>query len=330
MNTTSVWDFYKPAFDKSVLHKADVLILGDGFVGRALAVALSGASSLSRLGIRGGTNRVISNYIENHGASRLFCDFSNLEASKYAWSQALRKYDVVINTIANTNTSSNLTGGQVQSMIATNCTLPIMLAELCQSMNIVFVNISTACLLPDVRDVRLSNVKGILQAESPYYATKALTDNALRHKDCVITVRPRLIYDGINTEAKSVRSNLTHRIQSYASVYDCEQSFTHRLTLVAAIAHLADRRLQSTTVSDDEAYNVTDQGLSRLQYLTVNPDVKVIPCDLSIHSSSPVRVIQADITKLLDTGFIPIDVSVGIEQARLSVYKKMDSALQSC
>lgn len=325
--SATVFGYYqRTIFRQLLLDDVNVLIIGHGFVGNALSRVVPDCHVLTRQEMMCGKNRAAERcFTEKHTINKnldvlLFQDFSNEGLSQYLWSSIVRKYDVVINVIANTDTRSgcSLYGSQVETMVNTNYTLPLIVARACQEMNIVFVNISTACLLPDNRDGRLIGSHDVEQAEAPYYATKMLTDSALRNMDCVVTVRPRLIYDNVSNVDQRVRTNLTHRIQDYPKVYDCRQSFTHRWTLCAAIIHLVRYRLDSTVVSSDETYNVTDAGLASLDQLSANPDVEVVPCEQTIGSFSPIRIIQADISKLLSTGFRPIDVNWGTKEAQIS------------
>lgn len=313
----TVWGYYWLNIHK---HKAlqffNVLIIGEGFVGQAMKAAIPHADVLSRRHFVG-YNPQITKIVEEHGLARVFEVFSLPAVTSHLWSEIVAKYDVVINTVADTDTSTTLVGSRVQQMVDANYTLPITIAKECAAEGILFVNISTACLNIDIRDVRLQHALDFEQAESPYYATKMLADAVLRNMSNVITVRPRLIYDDIDHVPQRVAKNLTWRIQNYPQVYDCQQSVTHRQTLVAAIVHLCLRWLCGE-VSDNNVYNVTDRGLVSLQHLTANPNVKIIPCDHSVDSFSPARIVRADNKRLTETGFEPITAIHGVMQAQNS------------
>lgn len=297
---------------KNVLQHERVLIIGDGFVGRALKAALPKADVLTHKGF------VTADVISKETIARMFYVFTMPSITNQLWETAVSKYNVVINTTADTNTSTNLKGCDVELLINTNYTLPITIARECAGQGILFVNISTACLNADIRDARLQHAVNFEQAESPYYASKMLTDAVLRDFQNVITVRPRLIYDDVDTQEQRVERNLTWRVQRYPQLIDCEQSMTHRQTLVAAIIHLSKRWLDDQR-DVSNVYDVTDGGFAPLQRLVANDNVKIVRCEQSIESFSPARIVQVDNNRLMATNFAPIALVFGAFHARESV-----------
>lgn len=314
---STVWGYYWHLIHKwHLLQDYKVLIVGQGFVGRALSTAIPNAVCIDR-------HKYGQEMLTNQHSVTLFGakGYSGFGIADYqtcysAWKSIISRYDLVINTIADTDTTCTLRGLQITQMVAINYTFPVMVAELCHQSGVIMVNLSTACLNADVRDSRTFRVE---QAEGPYYATKMLTDAALRTEGHVLTLRPRLIYDDITREEAQTAKNLTWRLQKYDKVYDCMQSVTHRQTIVAAIVHLSNLWLGGFR-SPDNVFDVVDQGMASLADLSGNTDVEIVPCDQSLATQSPVRIVQADTCRLKAVGFEAIQCAHGVIQAQQSTW----------
>lgn len=317
----TVWGYYWQMLHQwQMLKHYKVLIIGRGFVGSALAAAIPNAVYITR--DKHGDDGLTSKDSVGLFGAKGYTSFGTMDYDHCwnLWDPIIGKYDLVINTIADTDTNCCLKGIDVRQMTSINYAFPLLIADLCYQKGTVFVNLSTACLNRDVRDSRTFRVE---QAEGPYYATKMLADAVLRDQAHVLTLRTRLIYDDITRERDQTPKNLTWRLQKFDKVYDCLQSVTHRQTIVAAIVYMSNLWLGGFR-SVDNVYDVVDKGVISLAKLSGRTDVEIVPCDQSIATNSPVRIVEADCSRLQGVGFNAIDCSHGVEQAQQSSWPLYD------
>ena len=270
--------FYQPTYDivgsmfKS--NRMDILVLGAGYVGQAVADKLH----------------------SDLGASVDLLTFGD------DWTSDFSNYDVVINCAAVTNTKTDLTLQQLDDMVVANLNIPLEMARSSHSDQHI-IHVSTACLRPDVRDTRFSHDSPVLQAEGPYYATKLLAEAAIRKCSKSTIVRPRLIYDQSPTD-----KNMLVRLRKYSAALNCPQSVTCLHTLVAAICWMIYYRHDSG-IKGCADYDVVDRGDVALN--TIFDNENQIECHES--RAMPTKVADVQRQALYDTGFTAIDSKLAID-----------------
>lgn len=161
--------------------------------------------------------------------------YLTISRKEYEWGKSgplellplIEPYDVVINTIAFTNTKESQTYPQLS--IKTNFEFVSYLKSACEYMNKKIVHISTGCIYrPFPFDYTSYSEDAPF---SVYTLTKLLGETQLDDNDLII--RPRLIFGPSPNP-----SNLFDKLKNHSKFLEGDQSFTSTTTIVEAVEEL--------------------------------------------------------------------------------------------
>jgi len=184
-----------------VVDKADIIVLGNGFLGKKFAM-------------RG---------YEVWGRNRfnLLPDYPDLTV--------LGGYDVVVNCIAKSNTRWCECRENFQSALWSNGNVPGLLSNYCKTHGIRFVHVSTGCLYDSGTGNNMET--DFLAAHCNYTVTKWVGEMNLVDDDLV--VRPRLLFGDHDD-----RNNILSKLGKFAKYTVEKDSLTSTDVLVDAIEAL--------------------------------------------------------------------------------------------
>lgn len=192
----------------------------------------------------------------------------------------IAQYDVVINTVANTNTHAT-DGATILEQIALNYAFAGTLADFCKKAKIDLCHISSACLYRSGDNLRED---APICADSPYYCSKYLGDCLVAESNPdAIVLRPRLFFD----ERKNPK-NLLDKLTRYDILYYGLQSVTSTDGLIAAALHLLSQKERGIFNVAEPDYLAFVNYFEGKTYAVAGPNVKFIELNLQ---------------KLKDTGF---------------------------
>lgn len=162
----------------------------------------------------------------------------------------LMNYDVVINTIAITDTRSLENLNNSLHSFKINCQLPKDLSDYCSSTNKKYVHISTACMYQE--GDYFCNEETCCNPKTIYTLQKFYADKTLKNVDLIL--RGRLFF---GKTAGIFHSNLLQKIQKYRSFLNIPQSYTSIHTLAQAVKILIDN-------NEKGIYNVCNDGVASM------------------------------------------------------------------
>lgn len=145
-----------------------------------------------------------------------------------------RKYDVVINCIAKSDTRWCENPVNFHELMSINAELPKYLSLKCSTTNTKLVHISTGCLY-DSRGKGKSSEGDFLSAHCNYVVSKWAGERFLSHNDLIL--RPRLIFD---SEPATGRNNLIQKLPQFTQFLDEFNSVTSTDTIVESVEALLD------------------------------------------------------------------------------------------
>lgn len=175
-----------------------------------------------------------------------------------------------------------------------NTLLPKLIAYECKSVGAVFAQISTACLWNDGQEhAEDDNIQRAFSGECGFYVgSKALAEYMIKEQTKHYIWRIRLPFDEHHSE-----KNYLSKLAAYDTVYDHDNSLSHRADFVRACLHLWKHKAAFGT------YNICNRGHIRAV------DVVRQLLDAGIRRTMPMVVpgprtdCRVNIDKLLAAGF---------------------------
>lgn len=198
--------------------------------------------------------------------------------------KSLHEYDIVINTVANTDVNST-ESSIINKQLEINKEWPELLTLWSKKLGFKLIHISTA-------DIYCGKANTIALT-TPYYCSKYYGDLAVLENPDSLVLRPRLLYDDSDNP-----KNLINKIKTYKSAYDLIQAVTSTDLIVAASLFLSDK---------SGIYDLSDDWIN----------IRFLRKDLPINDSSSQQSICIYSDKLLNEGFeIPENTFEKYQNAR--------------
>lgn len=207
----------------------------------------------------------------------------------------LDEYDVIINTVAQTNTRQceSKDYEQIKLNFDLNCVYPMYLSDYCKRHNKKYVHISTACLYREKSadgDVTLGRESDCIDPTTTYTLQKFYAEKSLNSNDLIL--RSRLFFG----ESESP-SNLITKIKKFDTFSDATNSMTSVHTLSSAISFL----IKENAIG---FYNVVNEGSASLFELATLVGLngkRYVPKEGEYRAPN----LLIDISKIKEMGFNP-------------------------
>jgi len=186
----------------------------------------------------------------------------HVHAFTHQW-ETLKKYDTIINCIANSNTRFCEDPNNFDKVIHVNVSIPTALSEWCNDNNKKFVHISTGCLYDKESNLTLfgrnlyyNKETDFIAAHCKYTVSKWMAEIRCHKKDLII--RPRLLFSDIVNP-----KNLLCKLSKF-NEFTCDNfdSITSTTTIVKAV-HALLKNKQSGI------FNVANEGFSTMHQIAL-------------------------------------------------------------
>jgi dTDP-4-dehydrorhamnose reductase len=203
----------------------------------------------------------------------------------------LNKFDVIINTIAETDTRrcESKEARIVQQCFRLNSLLPLNLSEYCKKTQKKLIHISTACLYAE-NTIGEVDEYSYLSPKTAYSLQKYYGEKTLNPNDLII--RGRLFFGQYN-----FKSNLITKIKKFKTLSDDYNSFTSVHSISRILPLLLDKNAKG-------AYNVVaEQSSSLYQLLTENGITDIMKYVPSVNEYQAPNLIVRN-TRLKELGIV--------------------------